>query len=71
MLTAREAYSCRTPERVRPAFMTETGLESPREWHTTALNMQGVPGSPEDTNPLMVRALRILRCADQVRLGWV
>ena len=31
----------------------------------------GAPGSTEETNPLMERALRALRVAEQVRFGWV
>ncbi|GMV95386.1 MAG: hypothetical protein AMXMBFR82_51640 [Candidatus Hydrogenedentota bacterium] len=30
-----------------------------------------VPGSTEEANPLMERALRALHVAEQVRFGWV
>lgn len=30
-----------------------------------------LPGSMEETNPLMERALRALHVAEQVRFGWV
>ncbi len=57
-------------ESARPACEAEVGLGAFPDRRIPA-GEGSTPGSTEEANPLMERALRALHVAEQVRFGWV
>ncbi|MCL4693533.1 MAG: hypothetical protein KJ060_13615 [Candidatus Hydrogenedentes bacterium] len=70
MTNRRQAHSSRVTESARLACEAEMGLGAFPDRRFTA-GEANVPGSTEEANPLMERALRALHVAEQVRFGWV
>ncbi|MCC6695969.1 MAG: hypothetical protein IT365_10110 [Candidatus Hydrogenedentes bacterium] len=71
MFSTEQSHSICAARAARHTGEAGMGLGSSREGHPSRVLERENSGLPEDTNPLMERALCALRVAEQVRFGWV